>query len=100
MSRNTHVESDDVHFSADAYTVKGDKYRIAYRVLGWQTEPDEDTEWSGCENRTGMVVAVMIGDDRRHIVDESDLVPIKREEYCGECGQIGCGHDGLDRSED
>ena len=92
-----HFESDDETFPADAYTVKG--YRgIAFYVLGWETEPDEDTEWTGMETRTGRVLAVMVGDDYRHSVDPEDLAPIAREAYCGGCGQIGCGHDGLERS--
>lgn len=47
---------DDVRFHADAYTVKG--YRgIAWCVLGWETVPDDDTEWSAmigtsCSTRT------------------------------------------------
>lgn len=97
--RSPHYEPDDDAFPADAYRVLND-HSIAYRVLGWQTEPDEDTEWSGYESRTGMVVVVMIGDDHRYLVEESELTPIAREDYCSECGQIGCGHDGLDRGED
>jgi hypothetical protein len=89
-------ETDDKAFPADAYTVQG--YRgIAFAVLGWETEPDEDTEWSGIETRTGQVLAVMIGDDHRHRVDPDDVTPIDREDYCGECGQVGCCHDGRDR---
>jgi hypothetical protein len=42
----------------------------------------------------------MVGDDVRFAFDPSDLEPIAREDYCGECGQIGCPHDGLDRSDD
>jgi hypothetical protein len=99
MARH-HYESDDDTFSADAYTVRGWGKGIAFYVLGWETEPDEDTEWSGCENRTGQVVVVMVGDDQQHIVDESDLMPLDRKAYCGECGQIGCSHDGLDRSDE
>lgn len=99
LNRRPHYEADDTTFNADAYTVRG--YRgIAFYVLGWETEPDEDTEWSGYEVRTGQVLAVMIGDDRRHAVDPDDLTPLDRRAYCGECGQIGCAHDGLDRSED
>ena len=99
MNARAHYDSDDDHFSADAYTVRG--YRgIAFHVLGWETEPDEDTEWSGYENRTGSIVVVMVGDDHRYIVDEEDVTPIDRSDYCGSCGQIGCSHDGLDRSED
>jgi hypothetical protein len=91
-------ESDNAHFSADAYTVKG--YRgIAWYVLGWEIEPTEDTEWDGIEERTGKIVAVMVGDDRRFVFDADEITALPREDYCGECGQIGCTHDGLDRSE-
>jgi len=96
--RRRGYESDDAHFNAAAYAV-ADYPGIAFAVYGWETEPDEDTEWSGYEARTGRVVVVMVGDDRRHVVDEADLAPLDRAAYCGECGQVGCGHDGLDRSE-
>lgn len=99
MRQSTHYERDDETFNADAYQVSG--YRgIAWHVLGWQTESDSDTEWSGYESRTGYVLAVMIGDDKRHVIDKDDLVPIEREAFCSECGQIGCTHDGYDRSND
>lgn len=94
--RTKHYEEDDTTFPADAYTVRG--YRgIAFYVLGWETAPDADTEWTGIEERTGQVIAIMVGDDHRHVVDPNDLTPIAREAYCGECGQVGCSHDGLDR---
>lgn len=91
---------DAPEFTADAYTVAGWGAGIAWRVYGWETEPDEDTEWSGLEIRTGRIVAVMVGDDRRFSIDPEDLTPLAREDYCGECGQVGCAHDGLDRSEE
>lgn len=62
----------------------------AYRIDGWETEPDEDTEWSGYENRTGNLIAVMIGDDRHFAVDPDDVSELRDDEYCPECGQIGC----------
>jgi hypothetical protein len=96
----THFESDDETFSAEAYRVSGWGKGIAFYVLGWETEPDEDTEWTGIEERTGRVVVVMVGDDARHVVDEEDIEPLPREDYCGSCGQIGCYHDGYDRSEE
>lgn len=40
---------------------------------------------------------VMIGDDTHYWIDRADLELIERESYCGICGQIGCGHDGLER---
>jgi hypothetical protein len=90
-------ESDDVAFPADAYKVAGWGDGIAFYVRGWETVPDEDTEWSGYEVRTGSVVVTMVGDDRKFSVDPEDVTPLDRAEYCGECGQVGCTHDGLDR---
>lgn len=95
--RRPNYETDDAAFPADAYRVPRERLAVAYYVLGWETEPDEDTEWSGIENRTGRVVAVMVGDDRRFTFDPDEIEALPREEYCGECGQIGCTHDGLDR---
>lgn len=43
------------------------------------------------------VLAVAVGDDYRHTVAVEDLTPIDRADFCGECGQVGCTHDGLDR---
>jgi len=65
--------------------------------FGWETEPDEDTDWTGIEIRTGRVLCVMVGDDRIFSQDEGDLTPLARESYCGECGQVGCTCDGYDR---
>lgn len=85
----TNYETDDKAFPADAYTVSG--YRgIAWHVYGWETRPDADTEWTGIEERTGRVVAVMIGDDRKFTFDVDEITPITSDEYCGGCGQIGC----------
>ena len=70
---------------------------VAWYVLGWQTEPDKDTEWTGLESRTGRLVCMMVGDDEHHAIDPDAVRPLAREDYCGDCGQIGCGHDGLDR---
>lgn len=84
-----HYETDDASFPADAYSVRAWR-GIAWHVLGWETAPDEDTEWSGYEPRTGKVVIVMVGDDRHFTCDEDELTPIQKDEYCPGCGQIGC----------
>lgn len=89
--RNAHYESDDKTFHADAYRVSGYD-GVAWSVWGWETEPDEDTEWSGTENRTGKVICVMVGDDRQFTFDQDELSPISSEEYCASCGQVGCSH--------
>jgi hypothetical protein len=53
-----------------------------------EVESDEfDTE----EDRT-QVVAVMVGDDREFVFPVADLSLLGEDEFCYECGQIGCGH--------
>lgn len=64
---------------------------IAFRVIGPETAPDEDTEWTGIENETGRLLVVMIGDDRVFAVDPDDVTELADEDLCFECGQIGCG---------
>jgi len=86
--KTRHYE-DAPEYNADAYTVAGYE-GIAWHVWGWETKPDKDTEWSGYEVRTGNLVCVMVGDDRRFSVDPDDVAPISSEEYCASCGQIGC----------
>lgn len=73
---------------------------------GWILEKgDPNCEHECCSyhdepefERTGRVIVVMIGDDAHHVVDPDDLVHLDEDDYCHECGQIGCGHDGRDRS--
>lgn len=92
-----HYEPDEAAYPSDqAYRVDGYK-GIAWRVYGWHVEATEETDGE-FEERTGKVVAVMIGDDRRFLLDPDDVHPIDREAYCGVCGQIGCSHDGLERT--
>lgn len=79
-------------YAADAYTVAGWGAGIAWRVFGWETQPDADTEWSGIEERTGKLVCIMVGDDRTFAVDPDDVTPLPDDGYCPECGQTGCMH--------
>ena len=79
------------------YTAAGWGPGVAWRVADYETAPDEDTDWTGYEVATGNVVAHMIGDDASFSFDPSDLTPLDDLDYCAECGQIGCGHDGRDR---
>jgi len=90
-------ETDNPDTYPDAVSIPYSGIAVAWHVLGWQTEADEDTEWSGIENRTGRLVCCMVGDDSHHLYDPEDVVRIEREDYCGACGQIGCSHDGLAR---
>ena len=96
--RRQNWENDDTTFPPDTRYQHVRMRGVAWSIYGWETEPNEDTEWFGIENRTGRVIAVMVGDDRRESCDLDDFEPIAREDYCGSCGQIGCAHDGLDRT--
>ena len=77
----------DPNYDAPAYQVVGWR-GIAWDVLGWELEPDENTEWTGCYERTGNLVVVMVGDDRPFTVDPGGLSPLSEDDFCSECGQI------------
>jgi hypothetical protein len=62
----------------------------------WE-EPSDEGEWID-DLESGDVLVVMVGDDRKHRVSIDDLIALDDLDYCAECGQIGCGHDGRDRS--
>ncbi len=65
---------------------------------GEEIEVESEGEW--VEDSGGDRVLVrMVGDDRDHAIDRSDLQPIKRADFCGGCGQIGCGCDPYDGDE-
>lgn len=84
----------DIDFDA-RYTVAG--YRgVAFWLVGYapDTTYDEDTGEYEDIVRDDQVVAVMVGDDRKHIVDVDDLTKLDDDDYCHSCGQVGCTHDG------
>lgn len=68
---------------------------VAFYLLGYKTVRDEDYVWTGIETEDrGFVRAVMVGDDHVHLVDVDSLTPISEDDFCHECGQIGCTADG------
>lgn len=93
----------------DTFTARGWR-GVAWSVLGYATA-ETLPEWhlwcdaAGCEHesedcyyydegetvpRFDQVVAVMVGDDRPHIIDTNDLEPLEEGDYCSGCGQVGC----------
>lgn len=85
------------HYLAETKTLDPEQtYRvagwsgIAFRYLGDEAEPDGDTQWTGIYEPTGRVLMVMIGDGRVWTIDPEDVTPINEDDYCPECGQIGC----------
>ena len=102
MTSETSIDFD-ARYSVDGY--RG----IAFYLIGYATEEvevetiiepwlgNDETEYlyetKEVENPS-MVIAVMVGDDRKHTVDVDDLTLLADEDYCSVCGQIGCVHDG------
>lgn len=101
---------NDIDFDA-AYKVKR-SMGVAYRLLGWaakrvpvmcfvndeegnevEVESNEFEDVPDFDN----VIAIMVGDDRRHTIDKDDLIKIDEDDFCHVCGQIGCCHDGRER---
>jgi hypothetical protein len=91
----------DAHYQVSGY--RG----IAFYLIGWAVKHEpitclmEDDDGNEYEEECGEwdevpdyenVIAVMVGDDRRHTVALEDLTVIPDESFCRECGQIGCGH--------
>lgn len=86
----------------DSYAIPTDELEAAYRVAGWPAVawrivglPEwrgEDYEWSGMAYvDPSQRVMVMVGDDSKHTFDVDELERIADDEYCKDCGQIGCG---------
>lgn len=78
------LSDPDSRYSVDGYS------GIAFYATRAEVVPDEDTDWTGYGVYTGNVVMVMVGDDREHSIDPDDVTLIREDDYCPECGQIGC----------
>jgi len=67
---------------------------IEQREVWVNIEDDEDRGFYELEESedADRAVVVMVGDDRKHVVDLDDLSPLADSEFCASCGQIGCGH--------
>lgn len=73
------------------FSVAGWASGIAWYLLGYEMLQDKDYEWSGIETENREYVrAIMVGDDREFTIPTSDITEIEEEDYCPECGQIGC----------
>ena len=68
---------------------------IAWYALSYEKVQDEDYEWSGIEHENrDNVVCMMVGDDAKFTFEVSMLTTLDDDEYCHECGQIGCTANG------
>lgn len=112
------VTSEQVDFQA-RYRVRS-MPGVAFRLKAYATTEEYDGDLlvcddEGCDHQDSemcwaegststvtdldWVIGVMVGDDREHVIEVSDLEKIDDLDYCAECGQIGCAHDGRDRDE-
>lgn len=64
---------------------------LAYTFRGFVEAPDY-AESGEIDDTQAVVVAV--GDDYRHVVSTEDLSVLPDGAACGQCGQLGCTHDG------
>lgn len=73
---------------------------VAWRIISFDTEEYEYDP--GIDGEEGMpymdvredesrVRCHMVGDDSVWTFDVEDLTVLNEDEYCGGCGQIGCG---------
>ena len=82
------VDGEEDGFDFDAHYKVDGHGGIAFYALGWEANHDEDGE---LERSGDSVVMVMVGDDRRHVVDRDDCTVVEEDGFCRTCGQIGCG---------
>lgn len=66
---------------------------VAFYLLGYVKDDKTDCCCGDpdCGADHDRVSAVMVGDDRVHLLEVSDLTKLEDHEYCPSCGQIGCG---------
>ena len=66
MRRGDHVRSTEGHLSG---------------VALWYIRTEGDT-----------AIVIAVGDDTEREVDADSLTALTEGDFCGSCGQIGCGH--------
>lgn len=52
----------------------------------------EQGQWQGEPTDPDISIVQMVGDDRHHEVDTAGLASLNEDDFCGQCGQIGCAH--------
>lgn len=85
VRRKPDYEEDPDAFPAETYECSHWP-GVAIRVLGWDIVEDGYDHFE----RTGNVTVRMVGDDKHWYVEPASLTVLPEDEYCAECGQIGC----------
>jgi len=62
-------------------------------TVSWTTKHGKIAAWVvEDQDEVQQVKIRMVGDDRDFLVDRSEVKLIDPDDFCGGCGQIGCGH--------
>jgi hypothetical protein len=81
------------HYAFEGIAVSVIEYPYIRTMYDWSEDMEVD------EEHYESAVVRMVGDDAKHVVEVHDLKPLDEDDYCHECGQIGCTHDGRDRDD-
>lgn len=87
------VDGIDDGIDFDANYTQTKRGGIALKLWGWEHEPNPDASWDGEDflpSDKERVLVCMVGDDHYFPIDRSDITKIEEEDYCAECGQVGC----------
>lgn len=85
---------------AGAFTVDG-VVGVAWRAIKYKQVPVIDPEQIDYDDAPDFIeeiddkdwiIAVMVGDNRRHEIEVSEITMIEDDDYCSQCGQVGCSH--------
>ena len=71
------------------------RYRLPDVGAAVYIEPESKRR---AEPPDGFVYVTYVGDDRPFLAERSELTVVDEDDYCAECGQLGCTADGRDRS--
>lgn len=107
-SREEKTMYDDLPFGPGSYVRVKSRPGIAFYIYDWyKTERisgfidwDERSDFESDFVETSReeivdktrAIVTMVGDDKEWVVDTDELEPLSDEDFCGECGQIGCQH--------
>lgn len=81
-------------FDFDARYTHPDFAGVALYATGYSITRAEFEEWGEGEiEDRDWVYVIMVGDDRKHLVEVSELTELDDDAYCKTCGQIGCTAD-------
>lgn len=110
----TTTENTEPNFTDARYTVDG-YGGVAFYLTRYSTTEEYEGDYLACDDEDcdhelsescwlegdtsivtdlDWVYAVMVGDDREHLVEVTELTKIADEDYCSSCGQVGCFADG------